>query len=429
MKTIQEALEFIHGASKFGIKLGLSGIQEILDGINNPEKKLKFIHIAGTNGKGSVSTFISQSLLEEGYNVGKYTSPHISSFNERINLNGEDISDEDLIKSTSEVKKTVDKLRLLEKYPTEFEIITAIAFDYFAKKQVDVVVLETGLGGRLDSTNVVTPVLSVISKVALDHTDRLGETISEIAYEKAGIIKKNVPVCVGIQEKLVSDVIREKAKELSSELFELNESDIEELSLSLDKSLFKYKGKSYEISMLGKYQLYNASLAIMSLDVLNEKTEFKISFSSIKKGLKNAKWQARFELLQKRPILIADGAHNLNGISALKDSLKKYFGDRKLKAVFAVMKDKDVSSMLEQITDVFDEFYLFTANVERAMDKAEISKILENNNYKGKIKLMNSVEDFQEQLDEKEVYIAFGSLYFIAEFKELYADKEKVKKM
>ncbi len=423
MKGIDEALSFIHGASKFGIKLGLSGISDLLDGMGHPEKDLKFIHIAGTNGKGSVATFIAQSLIEAGYDVGKYTSPHITSFNERINLNGVDISDDDLVISTKSVKEVVEKLRKEDKQPTEFEIITAIAFDYFNRKKVDVVVLETGLGGRFDSTNVVDPILCVISKIALDHTDRLGNTIEEIAFEKAGIIKPGVPVCTCLQEEPALEVILNRAREVFAPVFNLAESDIpsaDEVKFSLDGTVFTYLGEDYEIGMLGRYQVLNSILALLSLKVLNDKTDFNVPKYAIKKGLKNARWQARFELLSKSPIVIADGAHNLNGVRALKESINIYFGDEKLKAIFAVMRDKDLVSMILEIGDSFDEIYVYTANVERAMDKSDISIAIQNTSFKGKVILLNSMTEMIELFDKERVYIAFGSLYFISEIKGLF---------
>ncbi|MBE6541975.1 MAG: bifunctional folylpolyglutamate synthase/dihydrofolate synthase, partial [Ruminococcaceae bacterium] len=309
--TYSEALEYIHSVSWKGSRPGLERISELCTLLGHPEDSLKFIHIAGTNGKGSTSAMIASILSESGYRVGLYTSPFIEEFNERIMLCGENISNEDLARDTEYVKQFADKM---EDSPTEFELITAIAFVYYKRKGCDYVVLECGLGGRLDSTNVInTSVLSVITGIDLDHTAILGDTTEKIASEKAGIIKKGVPVIFGEGDGDAECVIRTAAENMGSEYIRTDFSKISSIKTSLTGTEFYFDGKLIKINLRGIYQTRNAATVITAVNALREHG-IKISDEAVEMGLKKAEWKARFETLSDFPLVIYDGAHNLQGI-------------------------------------------------------------------------------------------------------------------
>ncbi len=370
-----EALSFIHSVSNFFCKPGLDRITALCEYLGNPQDSLKFVHIAGTNGKGSLSAFLSNILQSAGYTVGLYTSPYILRFNERIKVNGEDIPDSILAEICEKVKAFCD---ITDDKPTEFEIITAIAFEYFKRKGCDIVVLECGLGGRLDATNVIkSTLLSVITEIDLDHQGFLGDTVEKIAGEKAGIIKPDIPCLWCGSNKEAKSVILKEAQNKGSDIY-LPDNEINIKKADLLGTVFSYKNyNDIEISLLGSYQPYNARNAISAAEILNL-NGFSISEEAIYSGLKATKWPARFELLNIKPIIIFDGAHNPNGIAAAKKSILQYFTNTKVNILTGVMADKDYNYTPLALKGITHRVYCVKPNNPRALDADALAEVFNN---------------------------------------------------
>ena len=415
-----EALEYIHSVNWTFCKPGLERTEELCRGLGNPQDSLKFIHVAGTNGKGSFSSMLSSVLVEAGYKVGLYTSPYITYFNERMAINGEPISNDELVLVTEKVKKIADEMT---DKPTEFELVTAIAFEYFCRNKCDYVVLECGLGGRLDSTNVIkTSVLSVITGIALDHTAILGDTIEKIAYEKAGIIKENTPVLWCGESDEAKKEIEKVSKNRHSPLFFVNHNDISLKETTLDHTVFDFgKYRDIEISLLGSYQPLNCANVLSAIDILNS-NGLKIDEKSIKNGLKRAKWQARFEKLSNEPFVIFDGAHNPEGVCASIDSVKRYFGNKKIYALTGVMADKDYNYIAERISEIAERVYCITPDNPRALDAEKYSAVFTNLGVKAShhktVKEAVELAIFEAK-KEKKPLVCLGSLYMYSEISSL----------
>ena len=371
----REAVEYIHSISWTFCKPGLERISVLCEALGNPQEHLKFIHVAGTNGKGSFSSMLDCVLREAGYKVGLFTSPYILEFNERIKLDGKNIPDSDLARIVSKVKLVADKM---EEKPTEFELITAIGLEYFREQGCDYVVLECGLGGRLDSTNIIkTPVLSVITGIALDHTAFLGDTVEKIAFEKAGIIKENVPVLFCGESESATDVISKVAAERGAEFIRpFGEPHVQEATL--DGTTFDYLGyDNVKIHLLGAYQVKNARNVISAIQIL-KRQGLKICDSDVISGLAKAKWPARFEIISRDPLVIFDGGHNPEGVEAAVESVKKYFGDEKLSIITGVMSDKDYNYIASKISEVGIKIYCLTPDNPRALKAEEYAKVFED---------------------------------------------------
>lgn len=369
-----EALKFIHSVNSTFCKPGLERISALCEALGNPHLGMKFIHVAGTNGKGSTSSMLASILKAAGYKVGLYTSPYIYRFNERIKFDGEDISDLELCKFTSKIKPIAEKM---EDKPTEFELITAIAFDYFRAKKCDVVVLEVGMGGRFDSTNVIRePLLSIITGISLDHVAFLGDTTEKIAYEKAGIIKDCSPVLFGGTDEDALRVISEISSERGSELFRPTYDEIKSSSVSLEGASFDYKNYSnVNISLLGEYQLRNAALVLEAVEIL-KKQGLKIDTGAVYDGISAAKWRARFEIIHKNPTVIFDGAHNAEGIAAAVESIKKYYPNGDGCIMSGVLSDKDYVAIAKSISTVAKRAFTITPSNPRALSAEEYASVL-----------------------------------------------------
>ncbi|MBQ7386678.1 MAG: bifunctional folylpolyglutamate synthase/dihydrofolate synthase [Clostridia bacterium] len=372
--TYDEALEYIHGISWTFCKPGLERISELCEKLGNPEKSLKFVHIAGTNGKGSTASMLASVLSCAGYRVGLYTSPYIYRFNERMRVAGEDIPDETLAEITEYVRPIADKMT---DKPTEFELITAIAFEYFKRERCDVVVLEAGLGGRLDSTNIIdTPVLSIITGIALDHTALLGDTVEKIALEKAGIIKNGIPVLYGGEDKSAESVISSVARERGADFYTADYSRLCVSRCEMCGSTFSYKDReNLEIHLLGSYQPRNASVVADAVDILNSRG-FDISEVALREGLSLARWRARFEVLSTEPTVIFDGAHNPQGIDAAVDSIKSYYKDKRVIIMSGVLRDKDYEYIASRLATVAERVFTITPDNPRALDAEEYAATL-----------------------------------------------------
>ncbi len=368
--TYDETLQYIHSNYWMGSKPGLSRTRALLQALGNPQDSLRFIHVAGTNGKGSFCAMLSQILTEGGYKIGLYTSPYILRFNERMKINGEDIEDDKLIRLVERIRPIAESLA--EK-PTEFELITALAMLYFEEERCDLVVLECGMGGRLDSTNVITtPILSVITGIAMDHTAFLGDTIEKIAEEKAGIIKKNVPIlyCGGDDAERV---IRDKAKEVCAPYYRLDTLGQIILNEDLNGTCFSVStGQTYHLPLLGKFQAKNALHVLNALPIIAQ-SGFLVSEKAITEGFGKVRWPARFEIVSQDPLILCDGAHNPEGVDSAIESVKRYFPGKKLCLVTGCMKDKDFSYMAKKMSEVVLAVFCFTPSNPRSLSAEELA--------------------------------------------------------
>lgn len=372
--TYEEALEYIHGISTTFCKPGLDRINELCEKLGHPERDMKFVHVAGTNGKGSFCSMLDSVLRSAGYKVGLYTSPYIMQFGERMRVNGENIAPEVLAEITAEVKPIADAM---DDKPTEFEIITAIALEYYRRAGVDVVILEVGLGGRLDSTNIIRyPLLSVITGIALDHTEMLGDTVEKIAAEKAGIIKDGAPVLFGGDDDIARDVISKIAAERGSEFVPVDYSELKLNEASLAGTSFDYREhRDMKIKLLGMYQPKNAATVLRAVEILRERG-LDISEVAVQEGLLGAVWHGRFEIVSEDPLVIFDGAHNPQGIESAVSSIEAYFGEKKVYALTGVLKDKDYEKIAATLARVTSRAFTTTPNNPRALSAVEYAGVL-----------------------------------------------------
>lgn len=366
--TGKEAVSYIHSVSWMGSRPGLERITRLLSLMGDPQKGQRVIHVAGTNGKGSTCAMLAETLKHNAFKTGLFTSPYVLEFNERIRVNGENISDEALGEVTEYVKTFAEQM---DECPTEFELLTAIAFEFFKREECDYVVMETGLGGRLDSTNVIEdPVLSVITGIALDHTSILGDTVEKIAYEKSGIIKKGRPVVLGELPDEAYGVIKDYADTMDAPVHRVNMDDMSFWCSTLAGSEFVYKNtRKYNLSLLGEHQLKNAMLVLKVCDVMSD-MGITVHDHPRRMGLSEVRWPARFEMLSKDPLIIFDGAHNPQGISAAVYNIKKYFGRKKAVLLMGVMEDKDHGKMTGALSEIASCVHTVTPANPRAM-KAE----------------------------------------------------------
>lgn len=423
-----EALAYIDEKDKFGSRLGLESIGKLLELLGDPQEELKCIHIGGTNGKGSTASYLSHALIASGYSVGLFTSPFIERFNERVQINGKDIPDEALGRITGKIKEKADMM-VEEGYehPTTFEIVTAIGFMYFAEERVDYVILEVGLGGRYDSTNIIKkPLASVITTIDYDHIDILGDTLEKIAYQKGGIIKKDSIVISYPQEKEAIKVLRDIAMEMDAKFYLSPVENIEIKSISNSGARFDYKYKDYriediEIKMIGEYQVYNASLAITTLFVLRENGLVAISDEEILEGLKNTKWAGRLEVLSERPIFLIDGAHNVQGIVQLKKALE-FFKYKRLILGMAILKDKDTSKMVELLAPIADVVVATEVDKPRKLDANELGEKIKryNKNVFVEKDIKKAMDKAIEFATSEDMIIFGGSLYLIGEVRTIF---------
>lgn len=425
----EEALEYISQTNKFGIRLGLENIGKLLELLGNPQETLNIIHVAGTNGKGSVCSFVSNILRECGYKVGLYTSPYLETFTERIRVNGENIPQGDVARIIELIKEKIDiMVKQGYAYPTEFEVVTAMALYYYSEQKVDFVALEVGLGGRYDATNIITKSLvSVIASISLDHTGILGDTIEKIAYEKAGIIKENGVVLVYDQTDEAKDVIKSVCKEKKAQYIEvkfddvnIKKSDIE--SQIYDCTVMKEIYKDLEIKLIGEHQINNSILAISVIKYLKDINKLEnISEESIRKGLITTKWPGRIEKIKENPIFIIDGAHNEDGAKSLAKALDKNFKERSLTLLIGMLEDKDIDSVLEILLPHFNKVITTTPNNPRAINsdilKEKVLKYVDDVTSKHEIE--DAVNYTLETSNKNDIIISAGSLYMIGTVRTL----------
>lgn len=430
--NVGEAIDWIHSLLPRGIKPGLERMSWMMERFGHPENGLKFIHIAGTNGKGSTTMFVASVLREAGYNVGMYTSPYLETFHDRIRWNGKFIADEDLVSLVKRIKPLVEELDASHwGSPTEFEVITAMAILYFAEmKQTDFVVWETGLGGRLDSTNIVTPLVSVITNVGYDHMNILGDQLSKIAREKAGIIKRGVPVVTGERKPEALDVIRESSEMMQSPLYRIDEDfQAKRLSFSEQHQEFSFSGPNggyspVHIRMMGMHQVTNAATGIMALEILRQKYGTAVTKEHILKGMASAFWPGRFERLlmgREMPTILFDGAHNPDGAISLAATLQELYPDKKITMLFAVLKDKNWEDILNPLLPLCQSVVVSEVDHPRKLEAERVFSGIRN--WVPELPLTiakdgcNALRELIDQGGPQDLILVTGSLYFISEIR------------
>jgi len=419
-----EAIEYIHGTLKFGSKLGLHNIGVLLKLMGDPQKKMKFVHVAGTNGKGSTTAFISSILMEAGYRTGIYTSPYLQRFTERIRIGNEEIGRDELAEITAFVKANIEKMLAMgENHPTEFELVTAIAFEYYCRKGCDVAVLEVGLGGRFDSTNIIgVPEVAVITTISYDHTDRLGKTLPEIAFEKAGIIKPGGDVVIYGQSSEVEQVFEKACSERCACLHRTDFSSLALHEFGMEGQTFSFGGyENLRIGLLGGHQIRNAAVAVKAAEILKRKG-YHITEDILRRGLLKSKWPGRLEILSRDPLLIVDGAHNPEGAAVLRKALDEYFPGRPVTFIMGVLTDKDFMSMMEIMLPGCKKLIAVTTDSPRALPADELAKAASNycNNVQTSDTIERAISMCMESASAEDVICAFGSLYYIGAVREVF---------
>lgn len=416
----EEARNYLDQVSKGGSALGLDNMRELLNRLGNPQDRLKFIHIAGTNGKGSVLAYLSTILTETGYRTGRYISPVLFSYREKIQVDEKMIGREDLARLTAAVKEAAEDMK--KKHtgePTIFEVETALAFLYFAEQNCDIVVLETGLGGALDATNVITTsVLEVIASVSMDHMDFLGDTLDKIALQKAGIIKPHTRVVSALQKPEAMEVIEETCRKQECVLNTADPGQVTDISHGYDRQKFSYKQwKDMEISLMGSYQLTNAALALEAVDSLRN-LGYRLEDQAVYRGMKRAVWRGRFTVISREPVIVMDGAHNPAAAEELKKSLELYFPDKKLFYIFGMFRDKDYKKVTEITAPLADHIITVeTPDNPRALSAKKLKDTVEkiNPSVEAAESIRSAVRRTMEQAREEDVIVIFGSLSFLAE--------------
>lgn len=415
-----ESIEYIHSLMKFGINPGLERIEALCELLGNPQKGMRFIHVAGTNGKGSTSTMISSILMKSGYNTGLFTSPYVIDFRERIQFNGEMIEEDELAISVSTVRKAIETLEKKGIQPTEFEAITATAFCYFKKKKCDFVVLEVGLGGRLDSTNIIDcPIVNVITSISKDHVSVLGNTISEIASEKCGTLKQNGRcICYPDQTNEALSIIKKQCLEKNCELIVPDKSNVFITSSNIEGTNFVYDSLELFLPLAGMHMVKNCITAIEAIKII-KREGFEISDESIAAGIAVSIMPARLEVIKKSPLIILDGGHNEGCAKALERFIKEYLTNKKITAIISMMADKDYESYLKITAPLFNKIITTYTNVPRALGAEELCNVAMkySKNCTFESASAEALKNAITELENNEVIIVCGSFYFAGEIR------------
>ena len=417
MTPYDQCLSSLFKLHRFGIKLGLDTIERILSDIGNPQRDFKCIHIAGTNGKGSVAALLSTILEAAGYRVGRYTSPHLERFNERICINNQPVDDQAIVAAHDRVRRA----QHLERQPTFFEYTTAMALYEFSRSRVDWAIIEAGMGGRLDATNVVSPALCIITNISLEHRLYLGHTIAAICYEKAGIIKSGTPVVTGVTQKTARAVIHRVAQQRNAPVY-LKGRDFR--CRRSAESCFSYYGlynrwPDLELGLSGSHQVDNAGLALAACEILTEAHQADIPLQAVRQGVKGASWPGRLEVACDRPLLILDGAHNLMAARVLARHLRRHYRNRNICLVVGVLDDKPCESILKDLSGPCDRAIITQPVIERAIPVDRLAAVAEN--YFSQIKVIPNVAEAVEfaiqSSKAEDVVCVAGSLYVVGEAK------------
>lgn len=422
----EEALKYIHGADRFGVKCGLKNIRELLSRLGNPQEGFKSIHVAGTNGKGSTVSMLTYILMSQGYKVGTFVSPYLENFTERFQIDLQQIEREELTRITSIVKGHIDAM-ILEGYnhPTHFEIVTAIGFTYFAEQDVDYAVIETGLGGRLDATNILNPELSIITSISYDHISILGDTIEAIAFEKAGIIKPQTPVVMYPQTSEAAEVIMNVATKKGASLYNVADAKIDVVSSEFGTQVFnfaygKYRLDGATIHLNGRHQILNASTVLTAVVALNE-IGITISRKAAIDGLAASRWAGRLERLKTNPDIIIDGAHNEASAKVLLEAIEEYYSDKRLILLIGILDDKEVNKIIQILCPRADTVIITPPNSPRAIDPHILSK--EIGIYCNKTMVVDGVKDALDRAIDlaqpDDLVVCSGSLYLAGEVRKI----------
>lgn len=420
----EEAIDYLYNLKIYGMSLGLERIEYLLKVLGSPHKELKAIHVAGTNGKGSVCAFLSSILHSAGYKVGLFTSPHLISFEERIQVNGKKISKDKVCSLVEKIKPIAESMSESGKFehPTFFEIVTAMAFKHFSEEEVDYAVMEVGLGGRLDATNVLTPMVSVITTIALDHTHVLGTALEEVAREKVGIVKLGIPVVIGIEDDEIIALIKKTCEEKECDVYSSKEHGTYTLrEANLDHQIFDMEvmGKAYKnlkIHLLGEHQIKNALIAAITLEVLKTK-DISIKETNLRKGFESTIWSCRLEIIQEKPMIILDCAHNPAGMITLRSALQGLFKGKKLTLIIGIMRDKDIPGIIKEIANVADNIIITKPKFERASEpdiiEGEAKKYC--NNVLIKPKVEDAVQYAIKNVSMNDIICITGSIFNVGE--------------
>ena len=415
----QQAIEFLEISNWMGSRLGLSRVKQLLHLAGDPQNRMQFVHIAGTNGKGSTAAMLASVLQEAGYKTGLYTSPHLRKYNERIRIDGKDVSDEEMCRAAEILAQCVEQM---DDRPTVFERITALAMVCFERAGCEVVVLEVGMGGRLDATNVVDePACSVLCHIDLDHTEILGDTLEKIAEEKAGIIKPGCPAVAQNQSEEALAVFRRTCEELDSPLTVTDPGLLTVREQSLDGQIFDYRDRrDLRIPLVANYQLVNVMGVLDTVDVL-QRSGWHISEEALREGLKKTRWAGRFEILSRDPLMIIDGAHNPDGATQLAECLATYLADRKIVFLMGVMADKDYRRMIRTVAPFAKRFVAVTPNSSRSLPCEDLARVIEAETGLpalpgGDVKSGLSLA--VQGLEAGDILCIFGSLYQVGDVQE-----------
>ena len=425
-------IDRIHEFNRFGMVLGLDRMEELLRRLGNPQDDLKVIHVAGTNGKGSVSKYLEEGLAACGYKMGLYTSPYIETFNERIRYDGADISDEDLEYYGQKVVSAAEAMVAdgLDS-PTEFEVVTAIAFLYFAGRQADITILEVGLGGIGDSTNVVkTPLASVITSISYDHMAQLGSSLAEIAVNKAGIIKTGCPVIANVPQRDAAKIIARKAYAMGSRLYDISGiraavSDETPFSQKVSMELYEKSYSDVGISMVGRHQAENLKTALATLEILRKSGAVKLDREALYEGLKRARQPGRFEVISEDPLVIIDGAHNEAGAQALQETMAQHFAGKKILLVAGILADKEIDSIVKFLTKITDHIIVTEPDNPRKLAAEKLAEHVAEFGVAAEAvsDVEAAVHRAKELADGYDVILFAGSLYLIGDVRRLWRNE------
>ncbi len=418
----KRSLDYLYGLQKHGIKFGLNCTQNLLARAGNPHHKLRFIHIAGTNGKGSTAAILSRILRNHGVKAGLYTSPHLVRFTERFRLNDEEVSAERMLQVFEKIRSTLDGGHP----PTFFEMVTAMAFLYFSEERADLVIAETGLGGRLDATNVIDPEVCVITNIGFDHQEFLGSTLSSIAHEKAGIIKKGVPVVTGALQPVVQGVLKTTCMNQGAPLYRFK-SDFR-VRRNCDGS-FQYQGierrlPSLNLNLMGPHQVGNAALALAALEVLEQKRLLSIRPEIVEQSMREIRWPARLEVLETHPTIVLDGAHNPQGAESLRSALKESFTFKKLHLVMGIMADKDIMGILRRLLPIAETAIFTRPRYARGANPDDIRKMARPYIQKYYVipEAASAIQEARHLAGPEDLICITGSLYFAGEVKQIFGE-------
>lgn len=431
----REATEYIEELQQYGSVLGLDSMRELCSRLGNPQDELRFVHIAGTNGKGSVLAYVSTILKEAGYRVGRYLSPTITDYRERFQIDGRFITQSGLCKYLEQVKEAAEAMAAEGKpHPTPFEVETAVAFLYFLDKKCDIVVLETGLGGALDATNVVkTTVAAVFASISMDHMAILGDTLEKIALVKAGIMKDRCYVVTARQDPAVAKILKQAALLRKCKLYTADAERAKQVFYGVTKQRFTYAGyKNLEISMLGKFQIENAVVAVETIQVL-AKAGFPVKEEALRRGLLLTSWPGRFSVIGKKPLFIADGAHNEDASRRLAESLQFYFAEKKMIFILGMLKDKEYEKVINNTCNMAEHIITVTPPIrERAMPAYELAQAVRECN--GNVTVADSVPEAVEIAyllagrEKDAVIVAFGSLSYLGELMKVVEHRDTIRR-